>query len=51
MYQKDVINIGLTSSLTHLDWSCDGKLIVVNSAAYELKFVNVDSKKVVDGKQ
>ena len=39
------INAGLTSALTHLDWSVDGALIVANSQAYELKFVNVEGKR------
>ncbi|CAG9325772.1 unnamed protein product [Blepharisma stoltei] len=38
------INAGLTSALTHLDWSIDASLVAVNSQAYELKFVNVDGK-------
>jgi microtubule-associated protein-like 6 len=41
------INAGLTSALTHLDWSVDGSLVVVNSQAYELKFVNVEGKRNV----
>jgi microtubule-associated protein-like 6 len=39
--KKCVINAGLTSALTHLDWSVDGSLLAVNSQAYELKFVSV----------
>lgn len=38
------INAGLTSALTHLDWSIDASLVAVNSQAYELKFVNVEGK-------
>ena len=41
------INAGLTSALTHLDWSVDGSLVAVNSQAYELKFVSVDGKRNV----
>lgn len=41
------INAGLTSALTHIDWSVDGSLLVVNSQAYELKFVNVEGKRNV----
>lgn len=41
------INAGLTSALLHLDWSKDSSEIVINSQAYELKFVNVHSKSVV----
>jgi microtubule-associated protein-like 6 len=42
-----IINAGLTSALTHLDWSVDGSTLIVNSEAYELKFVSVDQKKNV----
>ena len=41
------INAGLTSALTHVDWSVDNSLVCVNSEAYELKFVSVDQKKNV----
>lgn len=41
------INVGLTSALLHLDWSKDSSELVINSQAYELKFLNVDSKSVV----
>lgn len=41
------INAGLTSALLHLDWSKDSSALVVNSQAYELKFVNVQSKSVI----
>jgi microtubule-associated protein-like 6 len=39
-----VINIGLSSALTHLDWSADETTLVVNSQAYELKFVDMRTK-------
>ena len=42
-----IINAGLTSALTHLDWSVDSSTLIVNSEAYELKFVSVDQKKNV----
>lgn len=35
------INAGLTSALLHLDWSKDSSSLVINSQAYELKFLNV----------
>ena len=41
------IMAGLTSALTHLDWSVDSSLLAVNSQAYELKFVSVDGKRNV----
>ena len=42
-----IINAGLTSALTHLDWSVTSSLLAVNSQAYELKFVNVEGKSNV----
>jgi len=41
------INPRVTSAVTHLDWSVDSDHIVVNSLAYELKFLNISSKKLV----
>lgn len=43
-----VINPRFTSSLTHLDWSKDSTNIVVNSLAFELKFLNLDSKNLIN---
>ena len=40
-----LINAGLTSALTHLDWSVDSSALIVNSQAYELKFVSIDQRK------
>lgn len=37
-------NVGLTSALSHLDWSQDGQLVMVNSQANELMFISVASK-------
>ena len=34
------MRVGLTSALTHLDWSSSSDKLVVNSQAYELKFVD-----------
>lgn len=39
------INAGLTSALLHLDWSADSSHVVINSQAYELKFVNINARK------
>jgi microtubule-associated protein-like 6 len=39
------VNAGITSALLHLDWDVDSQFMVVNSQAYELKFVDVNSKK------
>lgn len=44
---KGMIKAGLTSALTHLDWSNDSDFLVINSQAYELKFANVSSLKPV----
>ena len=41
------IQVGLTSALLHLDWSTDSSFLVVNSQAYELKFVSLGAKKDV----
>lgn len=38
------INVGISSALTHLDWSMDNSSIVINSQAYELMFINANSK-------
>ena len=42
-----IIQSGLTSSLTHLDWSSDSNYIVVNSSAFELKFFSLSNMKSV----
>lgn len=39
------INAGLTSALLHLDWSTDSSICVVNSQAYEMKFVDMGAGK------
>ena len=38
-------NVGLTSALLHLDWDVDSSFLVINSQAYELKFMSIDSLK------
>lgn len=47
LVKLSLINAGLTSALTHLDWSIDSSLVSINSEAYELKFTSVDAKKNV----
>ena len=42
-----LINAGLTSALTHLDWDVSSSMLVINSQAYELKFVSVSSQKPI----
>ena len=39
--------LGLTSALTHLDWSQDGEMIVLNSQGGDLMFVSLASRKAV----
>jgi len=41
------INAGLTSALTGLDWSTDSSICVINSGAYELKYVDMNGGKNV----
>jgi len=45
--QYAVISPKISSSLTHLDWSEDNSSLVINSLAFELKFINVDAKALV----
>ena len=40
-------NIGLSSALTHLDWSQDSASLVINSQANELMFFDVASKRTI----
>lgn len=47
MKNHGLINAGLTSALLHLDWSEDSNFLVVNSQAYELKFVDINGKKQI----
>ena len=42
-----MIQSGLTSALTHLDWSSDSKQIVVNSSGFELKFFSISNIKPI----
>ncbi len=42
-----IINAGLTSALTHLDWDVTSANLVVNSQAYELKFLDVNAKRSI----
>lgn len=39
------INCGMTSALLHLDWTIESDMVVTNSQAYELKFVDLNAKK------
>jgi len=45
LQQMPPFNTGITSALTHLDWSLDSSVVVVNSQAYELYWVNVSNPK------
>ena len=42
-----VIPAGLTNSLLHLDWSANSAFLALNSEGYDLKFLNVNSKKTI----
>lgn len=43
--KQKVINAGLTSALLHIDWSVDGTIALVNSEAYEMKFIDMQAGK------
>jgi WD40 repeat protein len=45
--QYAIINPRFTSALTHLDWSEDSNFIICNSLAFELKFLNLNSKGLI----
>lgn len=47
--KSSLINISLNGSLLKLDWAEDSNHLMVNSSAYELKFVNVEKNKDVPG--
>lgn len=47
--KQTLVNLSLSGSLVHLDWCTDSVHLVVNSSAYELKFVNVIKAKDVPG--
>ena len=47
LFRMHTVDVGLSSALTHLEWSTDGKLLAVNSQAYELKFISVEEQKSV----
>ncbi len=37
------VNLGLSSALTHLDWTLDSTTLIINSQAYELMWMNVST--------
>lgn len=41
------VNMGISSALTHLDWSTDSNTIVLNSQGYELMWLDINSKKAM----
>lgn len=47
LIKKGFITAGLTSALTHLDWSIENGFQVANSQDYELKFCSVNAMKNV----
>jgi len=40
-------SVGLSSALSHLDWSQDSSSLVINSQANELMFFSLDTKKQI----
>jgi len=38
-----VVDVGMTSALTHIDWSTDSQFVVCNSQAYEIFWVNAET--------
>lgn len=40
-------DIKISSALTHLDWSSDSRYVVINSQAYELMWLDVQSRKTI----
>ncbi|MCQ2820872.1 MAG: WD40 repeat domain-containing protein, partial [archaeon] len=41
------VNANITSAVTHLDWSTDNERIVVNSLAFELKYLSINQKNSI----
>jgi hypothetical protein len=39
------VNLGMSSALTHLDWALDSRTLIINSQAYELFWMDVQTKK------
>lgn len=48
MKRVSPVNMGLSSALTHLDWTLDSSTVVVNSQGYELLWYNVQGKSKVN---
>jgi WD40 repeat protein len=38
------VNLGISSAVTHLDWTTDSNSVVINSQAYELMWLDVNSQ-------
>lgn len=39
--------VGITSALLHLDWDINSQIVVLNSQAYELKYIDVVNTKAI----
>ena len=44
LHKVAAVNLGISSALTHLDWSMDSNSVVLNSQAYELMWLDVNSQ-------
>ena len=42
------VDIKISSAVIHLDWSSDGNTVAVNSEAFELMWLDVNTKKVLN---
>lgn len=49
LVRQNLITLGLQGALIHLDWATDNIHIVINSSAYEIKYVNIIKNKDVQG--
>ena len=47
LQKLSTININISSALPHLDWNTDSSIVVINSQAYELMWVDVAGKKTI----
>jgi len=43
LHKVAAVNLAISSALTHLDWSLDSNSVVINSQAYELMWLDVNS--------
>lgn len=48
LHKIAAVNLGISSALTHLDWSTDSNSVVLNSQAYELMWLDVNSQQRIN---